>query len=100
MPIVSRVSGILGALLLGHSHPGAFTQREEGLMIKLAGHAVMALENARLREAAQRARLEAEEAEQRYRRLLQQLDRSGVNVTAESGSLDHRSGESTSSGAD
>src|SRR5690606_35304773 len=46
----------------GHSRVGVFDARAERLVVGLAGQAAIALDNARLYDAAQRARQAAEEA--------------------------------------
>ncbi|EPX82788.1 PAS domain S-box [Rubellimicrobium thermophilum DSM 16684] len=54
VPVVSVGAGTLGALLFGHPEPARFGEREERLAEGLAGQAAVALDNARLFEAARR----------------------------------------------
>nr|WP_245639165.1 response regulator [Rubellimicrobium mesophilum] len=65
VPVVSRSGEVLGGLVFGHPEPGRFTERHERLMVGLAGQAAIALDNARLFQAVQRANetLEARVAE-------------------------------------
>jgi signal transduction histidine kinase/ActR/RegA family two-component response regulator len=60
VPVVSRSGQVLGALFFGHARPGVFTERAERIAAGLAAQAAVALDNARLYEQAQRARVEAE----------------------------------------
>jgi PAS domain S-box-containing protein len=60
-PIVSRGGDRMGALVLGHSTPGVFTDRIERLIVGLAAQAAVALDNARLYERVKRAAQERQE---------------------------------------
>jgi signal transduction histidine kinase/CheY-like chemotaxis protein len=62
VPVVSRSGEVLGGLFFGHSKPGIFTERHERIVTGLAGQAAIAMDNARLYEAARKARQEAETA--------------------------------------
>lgn len=55
VPVVSRAGAVLGGLLFGHPEPDRFTQRHERLMIALAAHAAVAIDNARLFQEVQAA---------------------------------------------
>jgi PAS domain S-box-containing protein len=55
VPVVSRSSEVLGGLFLGHTEPGVFTERTEKSVVAIASQATVAVDNARLYEAAQRA---------------------------------------------
>nr|MDQ3805158.1 PAS domain S-box protein [Acidobacteriota bacterium] len=59
-PVVSRTGEVLGGLFFGHPEAGVFTERHERIVVGLAAQAAIAMDNARLYEAAQRARAEAE----------------------------------------
>lgn len=54
MPVVSRSGEVLGALFLGHPEPAIFTDRAERLVAGIAAQAAIAIDNARLFQAAQR----------------------------------------------
>jgi serine phosphatase RsbU (regulator of sigma subunit) len=53
VPVRSRATGPLGGLFFGHTEPGRFTPEHERLVTALAGYAGIAIDNARLYEAAQ-----------------------------------------------
>ena len=65
VPVASRSGEVLGGLFFGHPDPGRFTARHERLLVGLAGQAAIAIDNARLFQAVQRANetLEARVAE-------------------------------------
>jgi signal transduction histidine kinase/DNA-binding response OmpR family regulator len=80
--VVSRSGGILGALFLGSPKAGVFSARSERLLAGIAPQAAIAIDNARLYQAAQReiavrARTEAalRESEERQVKLNQSLER-------------------------
>jgi PAS domain S-box-containing protein len=73
VPVVSRSGEVLGGLFFGHSTPGVFTERQERIIAGIAAHAAIAIDNARLYEAQQRARAEADAAEVRYRSLFRAI---------------------------
>ena len=62
VPVVSRSGEVLGGLFFGHPGPGVFTDRHERIVSGLAAQTAVAMDNARLYEAAQRGREEAERA--------------------------------------
>jgi PAS domain S-box-containing protein len=62
VPVISHGSERLATLFLGHPEPSMFTPRHERLVTGLAGWAAVAMDNARLYEAEQRARSFAERA--------------------------------------
>ena len=69
VPVVSRSGEVLGGLFFGHPEPNVFTARGEALAAGVAAHAAIAIDNARLYQAAQheiaaRRRAEADLAHQ------------------------------------
>ena len=62
VPVRSRSGEVLGGLFFGHEEPGVFGDREERLVVGLAGWAAVAMDNARLYNAERRAREGAEGA--------------------------------------
>ena len=76
VPVVSRSGEVLGGLFFGHPEPSVFTERDEMTVVGLASQAAIAMDNARLYEAAKRARLEAEQAAQQNERLFRQAEES------------------------
>lgn len=53
VPVVSRSGEVLGGLFFAHPEPGRFTEQHEQLMVGIASQASIALDNARLYQAAQ-----------------------------------------------
>jgi PAS domain S-box-containing protein len=82
MPVISRSGEVFGGLFLGHSLAGVFTNRGEQIVSGLVAQAAVALDNARLYQAAQREiedRKVAEEQNQALNLLLQRrLERSAA----------------------
>lgn len=52
VPVISRDGSVIGGLFFGHTTPGAFTARHEELACGIASWASLAIDNARLYEAA------------------------------------------------
>jgi PAS domain S-box-containing protein len=74
VPVVSRSGEVIGALLFGHPEPGRFTARHEATMIAVAAQAAIAIDNARLYQAAQREIADRRRAEERLRDLAETLE--------------------------
>jgi PAS domain S-box-containing protein len=55
VPVTSREGVVIGGLFYAHPEPGIFLEETEALLLGLAGQAAVAIDNARLFEAAQRA---------------------------------------------
>jgi len=55
VPVRSRSGAVLGGLFFGHAEPAVFTDRSERLVVGVAAQAGIAIDNARLYEAAQHA---------------------------------------------
>jgi signal transduction histidine kinase/ActR/RegA family two-component response regulator len=53
MPVVARSGEALGTMFFGHPEPGVFTERTERIVGGIAAQAAVAIDNARLYEAAQ-----------------------------------------------
>ena len=62
VPVRSRTGDILGGLFFGHEDPGVFGEREERLVLGIAGWTAVAMDNARLYTAERLAREGAETA--------------------------------------
>ena len=62
VPVISRTGAVLGGLFFGHDAVGVFQQQHEQIVDGIASWAAVAMDNARLFEAEQRARTEAERA--------------------------------------
>ena len=76
VPVTSRSGEVLGGLFFGHPEPGMFTDRDETIVSGLASQAAVAMDNARLYEAAMKARAEAEQAAAENERLFKQAEES------------------------
>ncbi len=64
VPVRSRSGQVLGGLFFGHERIGVFTDREERLVMGIAGWTAVAMDNARLYTAERQARKGAEAAAQ------------------------------------
>jgi signal transduction histidine kinase len=62
VPVRSRTGDVLGGLFFGHEQPAVFTDREERLVVGVAGWTAVAMDNARLYAAERQARAGAEDA--------------------------------------
>jgi signal transduction histidine kinase/CheY-like chemotaxis protein len=74
-PVVSRSGTVLGGLFFGHPEPGKFTERAEQILTGIAAQAAIAIDNARLFQAAEREiseRRRAEAALQAFNATLEQ----------------------------
>jgi PAS domain S-box-containing protein len=58
-PVVSRSSDVIGGMFFGHADAGRFTEEHERLLTGICAQAAIAIDNARLFEAAEAARREA-----------------------------------------
>ena len=67
VPVVSRSGEVLGGLFFGHPQPGVFTERSERLVGGIASQAAIAIDNARLFQAAQQEIAERRRAEAKLR---------------------------------
>ncbi|HET8701535.1 MAG TPA: GAF domain-containing protein, partial [Nitrococcus sp.] len=76
VPVSSRSGEVLGGLFFGHPEPGVFTARAERMVVGIATQAAIAIDNARLYQAAQREIAERRQAEQlllEHKRLLEMI---------------------------
>jgi PAS domain S-box-containing protein len=76
VPVVSRTGDVYGGLFFGDPKEGVFTERAARIVEGLATQAAVAMDNARLYEAAQRARAEAERAAEEKERLYREAQES------------------------
>jgi PAS domain S-box-containing protein len=65
VPVISRAGDVIGGLFFGHPEAGIFSEREQRIVEGLAAQAAISVDNARLFDAAQKARAQAELAERR-----------------------------------
>src|SRR5205085_5539214 len=61
VPVVLRSGEVVGGLFFGHPEGNVFSERAERIVVGLAPHAAIAIENARLYERAKRAIVERDE---------------------------------------
>jgi PAS domain S-box-containing protein len=69
IPVTARTGEVYGGLFFGHPKADVFTERSARIVEGLAAQVAIALENARLYEAAERARVEAEQVAEEKERL-------------------------------
>lgn len=62
VPVVSRTGDVLGGMFFGHSRVAVFSEEHEQLAAGIAGWTAVAIDNARLYSATERARVSAETA--------------------------------------
>lgn len=74
VPVISRYGEVLGGLFFGHPEPNRFTEHAEQLVVGVAAQATVAMDNARLYEAAQREIASRERAEAALRETDQRKD--------------------------
>jgi PAS domain S-box-containing protein len=72
--VISRSGEVMGGLFFGHPEVDRFTERAEQLVIGVAAQAAVAMDNARLYEAAQREIASRERAEAALREMDQRKD--------------------------
>ena len=81
-PVRSRSGEVIGGLFFGHQDPGVFTVRAERLIVGLVSQAAIAIDNARLYQAAQREIAERTRAEEHQRLLMNELNHRVKNTLA------------------
>jgi signal transduction histidine kinase/ActR/RegA family two-component response regulator len=69
VPVISRSGEVVGGLFFGHPEASVFTERVARVVEGLAAQAAVAVDNASLYDAAQRARAEAEQVAEEKQRL-------------------------------
>ena len=74
VPVISRTGEVMGGLFFGHPEVDRFTERAEQLVVGVAAQAAVAMDNARLYEAAQREIASRERAEAALRETDQRKD--------------------------
>jgi PAS domain S-box-containing protein len=76
VPVISRMGEVYGGLFFGDPQETAFTERVARIVEGLAAQAAVAIDNAKLYEAAQRARAEAEQVARENERLYREAQES------------------------
>ncbi|MDP9100516.1 MAG: PAS domain S-box protein, partial [Verrucomicrobiota bacterium] len=70
VPVISSSGEVIGGLFFGHPEAGVFTERTERIIVAVAAQAGIAIDNARLYDAAQKELQERKRAEADRERLL------------------------------
>ena len=83
VPMTSRMGDVVGGLLLVHPEACAFDERAERLVVGIAAQAAIAIDNARLYEAAQSEIAERAKAEAALRELNETLEQRVAETVAE-----------------
>ncbi|WP_372353195.1 response regulator [Pararhizobium sp. YC-54] len=81
-PVVSRSGEVLGGLFFGHSERGVFTERAERLLSGITAQAAIAIDNARLYQAAQKEIAERTKTEAALRQSETRLAHLNENLEA------------------
>ncbi len=82
VPVVSRSGEVLGGLFFGHSQAGMFSETAAELVRGVAGQAAVAIDNARLYQAAQVEITQRRRAEDQQRLLINELNHRVKNTLA------------------
>lgn len=82
-PVVSRTGEVLGGLLFGHPQAGVFDARAERIVAGIAAQAAIAIDNARLYQAAQSEIVERTKAEGALRELNETLEQRVAEAVAD-----------------
>lgn len=73
VPVIGHEGEVLGGLFFGHDQPGRFDQEAEDNVVGIAGHAAIAINNARFLNAAQNEVARRRKAEEAKELLLHEL---------------------------
>jgi CHASE1-domain containing sensor protein/two-component sensor histidine kinase len=82
VPVISRTGEVIGGLLFGHSQIGMFDEQAEHSVVALAGHAGIAVDNARLFKASQDEIAARKRIEEHQKLLLDELNHRVKNTLA------------------
>jgi PAS domain S-box-containing protein len=74
VPVIARTGEVLGGLFFGHAQPDVFSERDERLLVGVAAHAAIAVDNARMVERLKRELDERQKAETALRLLADLLE--------------------------
>jgi len=83
VPVSSRSGEVLGGLFFGHSQTGRFAAEHERLLVGIAGHAGIAIDNGRLFQAVERELTERRRAEEALQALNATLEQRIAEEVAE-----------------
>jgi PAS domain S-box-containing protein len=80
VPVVSRSGEVIGGLFFGHPEIGVFTERAERLVAGVAAQAAVAIDNARLYDAAQHEIAQRKKIEDELRRAQKMLQSHAIDL--------------------
>jgi PAS domain S-box-containing protein len=80
VPVISRSGEVLGGLFFGHPQTGVFTENAERLITGIAAQAAIAIDNARLFQAAQQEIAQRKSAEARLTTVAGEVDHRAKNM--------------------
>ena len=83
VPVISRAGEVIGGLFFGHARRSAFTDRSERRLLGLAAQAAVAVDNARLAEAAAYEIADRKQAQEALDELNRSLERQVAERTDE-----------------
>ncbi|MBA3447070.1 MAG: PAS domain S-box protein [Pseudaminobacter sp.] len=83
VPVTSRSGEVVGGLFFGNGEPGVFRKEHEDLLLGIAGHAAIAIDNARLFRAAEDELAERRRAEEALHALNATLEQRVADEVAE-----------------
>ncbi len=83
IPVISRAGEVIGGLFFGHPDIGVFTERSERILLGVAAQASIAIDNARLYEAAQREISQRKRMEGELREAQEKLSKHADNLEQE-----------------
>jgi PAS domain S-box-containing protein len=83
VPVISRRKEVIGGLFFGHPEPDVFTERSERLVVGIAAQAAIAIDNARLYEAAQRELAERNRVAEELKKAQEELSRHAEQLEKE-----------------
>jgi two-component sensor histidine kinase len=82
VPVIARSGEVIGGMFFGHKRAGVFTERAEKLVSGIAAQAAVAIDNARLFQAAQNELARRREIEAHQKLLLDELNHRVKNTLA------------------
>ncbi|SDD86291.1 GAF sensor hybrid histidine kinase [Cupriavidus sp. YR651] len=82
-PVISRTGEVLGGLFFGHPQPGVFTERAGHTLVGIAAQAAVAIDNARLYQAAQTEIAKRTRVQEDLRELNDSLERRVAETVAD-----------------